>query len=357
MLKTFSIVDQVATHLREELMQGRWSGVIPGRDRLARELGVNGSTIERALGQLEREGLLKSQGAGKRRRITAKQKQAQPSKRVCIVLYEREDSLNNYILELQNHLHAAGHSMTFAPTTLRGLQFDVKRIAAMMKEQTAEAFVIQAAPRPVLEELCKGSVPTFALFGRMAGLSIAGTGPDKLPALRDSIRSLYDNGHRSIVMLSRGQLKKPMGAIEKVFLEELEKYHVPHGDYNLPSWENSPDGLRECIDSLFQITPPDAILVDDWIVYYAVQNYLGHQRGRAFREVVCICTDYHSSFGWCQPGVGHFHWDPLDVVRRVVQWVDNVAKGKDDKNQKLIKAKFIEGGTVGPAKIESTQVK
>jgi DNA-binding LacI/PurR family transcriptional regulator len=338
----------VVAHLREELMQGRWRGVMPGRDRLARDLGVNGSTIERALGQLEREGLLKSQGAGKRRLITAKKNQAHVGKRVCIVLYEREDSLNNYILELQNHLHAAGHSMTFAPRTLRGLQFDVKRILAMMKEQTAEAYVIQAAPRPVLEELCKLPMPTFALFGRMAGLSIAGTGPDKLPALRDSIRYLFDSDHRSIVMLSRGQLKKPMGAIEKVFLEELEKHHVPHGDYNLPSWENSPDGLRKCIDSLFQITPPDAILVDDWIVYYAIQNYIGHQRGKAFREVLCICTDYHPSFGWCQPGVAHFHWNPLDVVQRVVHWVDNVAKGKDEKNQKLIKAKFIRGGSLLP---------
>ncbi|MFT5904739.1 MAG: DNA-binding LacI/PurR family transcriptional regulator [Cryomorphaceae bacterium] len=336
----------MVTHLHEQLMQGRWSGVILGRDRLAREMGVNGSTIERALGPLEREGLLKSQGAGKRRQITTKHKQAQPGKRVCIILYEREDSLNNYILELQNHLHAAGHSMTFAPMTLRGIKFDVKRIATMMEEQNAEAYVIQAAPRPFLEELCKGPVPTFALFGRMAGLSIAGTGPDKLPALRDCIRSLFDNDHRSIVMLSHGELNKPMGAIEKVFLEELEKYHMPHGGYNLPSWENSPDGLRECIDPLFQITPPDAILVDDWIVYYAIQNYLVHQRGQAFREVLCICTDYHSSFGWCQPEVAHFQWDPLSVVRRVMQWVDNVAKGKEDKNQRLTKAKLIDAGSL-----------
>ena len=216
----------------------------------------------------------------------------------------------------------------------------------MMKEHPSEACITQAAPRPILEKFSKTSTPTFALFGRMTDLPIAGTGPDKLPALRESIRCLHDKGQRSIVMLSRGQQGKPMGMIEQVFLEELTKWNLPHGAYNLPGWDNSPTGLRKCLVSLFQVTPPDAILVDDWVVYYAIQNYLAHERGQAFRNVVCIYTDSHPSFGWCQPGVSHFHWDPLDVVRRVVQWVDNVAAGKDDTKQKLIKAKFTKGGSL-----------
>tara|TARA_B110000881_G_scaffold220573_1_gene246175 strand:+ start:3308 stop:3442 length:135 start_codon:yes stop_codon:yes gene_type:complete len=36
------------------------------------------------------------------------------------------------------------------------------------------------------------------------------------------------------------------------------------------------------------------------------------------------------------------------VVRRVVQWVNNIARGKDDQQQTLTKAEFVDGGTVGP---------
>jgi hypothetical protein len=36
------------------------------------------------------------------------------------------------------------------------------------------------------------------------------------------------------------------------------------------------------------------------------------------------------------------------VLRRVVRWVDNVAKGKNDQRQTLTKIEFIEGGTMGP---------
>ena len=36
------------------------------------------------------------------------------------------------------------------------------------------------------------------------------------------------------------------------------------------------------------------------------------------------------------------------VVRRVVRWVNNVARGKNDRRQTLTKAEFVEGGAIGP---------
>ena len=46
---------------------------------------------------------------------------------------------------------------------------------------------------------------------------------------------------------------------------------------------------------------------------------------------------------------GHIRWDYRPMVRRVVRWVDNVARGKDDKRQTLTNAEFVEGGTIGVA--------
>ena len=53
LLSLLSAVEQVAAHLRGELGQGRWSGTIPGVNRLAVELGVNRKTVEAALEQLD----------------------------------------------------------------------------------------------------------------------------------------------------------------------------------------------------------------------------------------------------------------------------------------------------------------
>jgi DNA-binding transcriptional MocR family regulator len=43
---------------------------MPGRDELVKALGVSGKTVELALDLLEKEGLLVSQGPGRRRRIS-----------------------------------------------------------------------------------------------------------------------------------------------------------------------------------------------------------------------------------------------------------------------------------------------
>jgi hypothetical protein len=38
------------------------------------------------------------------------------------------------------------------------------------------------------------------------------------------------------------------------------------------------------------------------------------------------------------------------VVRRVVNWVDHVARGKPDLRRTLTRAEFVPGGLMGPAK-------
>ena len=333
----------MTSHLRDEILKGRWAGLMPGRDRLAKELGVNGSTIERALVQLEQEEILKSQGVGKKRRIIATTKPTSP--RILIVLYEPEDKLNHYIYELRRQLLKAGHVTTLAPRTLLELKYDANRVGAMIETVSADAVIIQSAARSILEKLSQSSRPTFALFGRMTDLPMAGSGPDKLPALRETIRHLCLQNQQRIVMIVREEALNPsLGAIPSVFLEELKKHNLPVSAYNLPNWKNSPEGFRTCLEKLFQVTPPTVILVDDWMLFFALQNYLAHEHGPAFRPVHCICTDYHPSFNWCQPSISHFQWDPLDVVKRAVSWVNNVGNGIEDREQKLCKAKFIRGG-------------
>lgn len=343
-MKTLSVSEQVAAHLREGLQQGKWTGMMPGRDRLARELSMHGSTVERALRQLEMEGLLTAGGAGKRRKIAAK-KIAPRATRVVIILYDPEDVLDCRIAEIQRLLHAAGHQPSFATKAMSELKHDPKRILAMMKAHPAEAWIALAGTRPVLEILSKTSTPTFALFGNISNLKIAGTGARKIDALRACIDHLYKKGRRRIVMLVRhGVQRTELNTTERVFFEELEKRQLSQSSYNLAEWEDTPEGLYHCLDGLFKVTPPDAILVDDSILSYAILNYLSHQRGLAFRDVECVFTDDHPSFKWCRPGIPHFYWDPAKAVRRVMQWVDHVAQGKEDRKVKLIEAKFIPGG-------------
>ena len=87
-----SASEQLAAHLKDELVRGTWTGLMPGEERLLAQLGVGQATVRAALRQLEDEGLLVAQGQGRRRRIVMRDDLATPSLRVQILLYEPDDA-------------------------------------------------------------------------------------------------------------------------------------------------------------------------------------------------------------------------------------------------------------------------
>jgi hypothetical protein len=61
------------------------------------------------------------------------------------------------------------------------------------------------------------------------------------------------------------------------------------------------------------------------------------------------CTDDDSYFSECYPSVAHIHWNRRPVVNRISRWANNISQGKADTRQTSIKAKLVEGGTIGVA--------
>jgi DNA-binding LacI/PurR family transcriptional regulator/ribosomal protein S25 len=345
-----SLAEQVAAHIRREILQGTLGTAAPGVHRLAAELGVHHTTAEEALRMLEKEGLLVAQGPGRRRLIRTPDNFAAPSMRVGILPYEESDRTLHFLLDMQHKLQDAGHSVGFASKTLHDLGMDAKRLARFAKDSEVDAWVIVAGPRGVLEWFADQATPAFSLFGRRRNVPIASTGPDKLPALLDSVDRLVELGHRGIVMLLREEHRKPQpGFIAQALLDAMEAHGLQTGPYNLPDWENNAEDLRRCLDSLFSITPPSALIVDEAFIFNVAQQHLARRGILAPQHVSLICADPDPTFEWFSPSIAHVRWDSRMVTRRVVRWANNVARGKEDIRQSLIKAEFIEGGTIGPA--------
>lgn len=349
-IKTFSVTEQAAAHLREELRQGRWSGTMPGRRVLARDLGVSHSTVQGALDLLEKEGLLVPEGVGKRRRIACSILRSARRLRIGILLYEPTMRKLDYMVDLRHELEAAGHMAIFTSKSLVELGMNVRRVANLVGRTEADAWVVCAGSKDVLGWFAKLGQPVFALFGRRRSLSIAGTGPYKLPTRRQLLRRLVELGHRRIVMLAREERRKPSpGEAEQAFLDELQALGVPTSRYHLPDWKDSPEALRNCLDELFRLTPPTAIIVQEAPVFLAVQQHLANHGIIAPRDVTLICEDHDDIFAWCHPTIAHIRWDSGALPGRVMRWVNQVARGRDDRRQTFINAELIEGGTMGPA--------
>jgi DNA-binding LacI/PurR family transcriptional regulator len=316
-----------------------------------RRLGVGAATVREALKLLENEGVLVGQGAGRRRKIVLPEGHAPPALRVAVLFYEKGDEAQDLFIRFQNKLLAAGHTVVHAPKNLTDIGGNMRRLARMIKETEADAWVVIAGSEEVHRCFAQRQVLVFALYGSICKLGTkAGISPNQVPAIVAATRRLIALGHRRIVMLeSRVTLSNP-GADGLVFLDELEAHDIERGNYNMPGWEGGFDGLYQCLESLFDRTPPTAIFLFSAAEYFATLQFLAHRGLRVPGDVSLICCDVAPYFRRYQPTISHVRWNDQLMVNRIVRWANNISHGKDDTRQTMIEAEFIEAGTVGRAK-------
>jgi DNA-binding LacI/PurR family transcriptional regulator len=349
-LRILTASEQVAEHLRRELRAGHWADGVPGLLRLAAELGVGKRTIEAAMRMLEQEELLLVRGHGRRRVPATAGSPRQPQLRIALLDYDPPAKTEHWSHEMLYRLNDAGHDAFFAGKCLTQLKMDVAQVERLVARTKADAWIVAAGSRDVLEWFAASGLPVMALFGRRRGLPLAGVGPDQPQAMTGLTRQLVRLGHRRIVLIVRRSRLLPMpGASEQAFLAVLEEAGLATGSYNLPDWEDSLPGLHRKLSVLFAHTPPTALVVDESPLFWAVQQFVARRRLLVPEDVSLACTDPSPDFAWQQPPVTHVRWDYRPVIRRVMRWADNVAHGKDDRRQTLTKAELVEGGTIGPA--------
>jgi DNA-binding LacI/PurR family transcriptional regulator len=237
-----------------------------------------------------------------------------------------------------------GFSVTIPTKTLTDLDMNVGKVADLVKKTEVDAWVVQSALSEVLAWFSEQEIPTFALYGRYTpGMKIAALTPGRERSMAALIRRLASLKHRRIVMLTAS------GGKPRYFTQAMEENGIPWGDYSIPSFERSPDGLRRCLDSLFAITPPTALIIDEVHIFHATQHELARRGISAPQQVSLACLDGSLHFKWYRPSVAHIHWEMKPVVRRIIAWASNVNRGKEDTKKLMSRSEFVDGETIGPA--------
>lgn len=349
--RVLTAAEQVAAYLRGELLRGTWTGVMPGEDRLVARLGVGRATIKAALMQLEKDGLLENRGAGVPRGIVAgKNGGTRKSLRVRILTYIATDRGSTHHAELLARLQGAGHAASYANKSLKDLGFDVERVARFVEQQPADAWIVSGGSCEILEWFAAQPFAAFALFGRFSGIPIAAAGPRKGPAMLRALHKLAELGHKRIVMLTNEERRKPRpGVFEQTFLDGLAGLGLPAGPYNLPDWEAGAAGFRACLDRLFAYTPPTVLILGDTeTMLMPTFQYLTRRGIGIPGQVSLLADDFLPASAWCDPEFTHIRWDHRPVIRRALEWVQNIAQGRDDRRQSVCESTLVEGATLAP---------
>ncbi|MGJ8656429.1 MAG: substrate-binding domain-containing protein [Akkermansiaceae bacterium] len=357
-LKRLSVIEQSAEYLRNSLTQGTWTGKLPGVVRLAEELGVSKLTMRAALRLLEDEGLVRLAENGYSRYAVPHAKNTKKNIRVGIMLAEplseQVAQFQKLLTDILQQLDHAGFESFIYHEDLQSLKNDVTRVNTVVTRSPVSIYIVVAGFFDILKWFSTQPQPCIALFGRGGSLPIARVGMQKAVATIEAVNYLIKLGHKRIVKLTRKDRRIPhLAASELRFLATLEENNIETSTYNLPDWEESPQGLNLLLEGLFKMTPPTAIITDEVPIWVAVQQFLARKRLLVPEDVSLIASDDDPSLYWCQPVPSHFSWESEPILRHVVRWAKGVRQGKIDQRQKFYPAEFVVGGTIGPVKRSS----
>ena len=180
-------------------------------------------------------------------------------------------------------------------------------MASYVARIEVDAWVIVSGSRGILEWFARQQIPAFALFGVRQGVPIAATGPDKVPTLIELTRRLVALGHRRISFIVRQEHRNPEPSLPvRAYLETLEEAGITTGKFNLPDWEESREGFKRLLDSLFGgPTPPKALILDEAFQFNASYHHLSQRGLKIPGDVSLVCTDDDPGFDWCAPRIPH----------------------------------------------------
>ena len=354
-IRRLSVAEQTAGHLRQALQAGRWADGLPGVLRLAAELQVSKKAVRTALLMLEKEGVLRGRGRS-RGRMPAGAGTDPRSKalRVGIFLYEQMVSENPAmqiaLFQLQHEIEEAGHVCFFTTQTQSDLHHDPLCIARYLAEVKADAWVVVAARFEVLEWFAAQPIPVMAIGNAGRKLAVASTWVDTDQSTHEAVRTLVKLGHQRIVLICPARMRDAkLGIMDKAMISEMTARGIRWSRaYNVPDWEETPEGFHQLLTGLFSATPPTALLIDESPRVVATLAFLAARGWRVPERVSLVATLWDSALGWCRPPLAHMRVDMNPLHNRIVGWVDAVQSGTPDRESLSFPEEFVPGGSIGP---------
>lgn len=354
--RKLSAAEQMSKILADAISEGRLAGKMPGVLALAAEYDVSPATMRGAIRILEEQGWVLNEGAGRPRVAQIPEKgRSDDTKSLNITIlpgipFLDEDAVfQRVVLQMQITLDMMGHHCRLAQKSQQDLQHDPDRVARFVHEHPADAWIVIGPRQAVAEWFATQPVHAICIGGNLGRYPIAGTGMLSIEQFREALRYLIKLGHRRVVFFwPEYRLRQGNDVFVDALREELAIAGVKAGAYNLPIWKNTPEGLQEALREEFRFTRPTAIITTygKWMV--GVLSFLARQGLRVPQDVSLFSLSDDDWFPWVEPKISCLKGDDMMMGRRVIRWIDSLAKGKADRSVISYPLTWEKGGSIAP---------
>lgn len=354
-----SLVDATCLYLRRSAEEGRWpEGKPPPVRVLAKSLEVAPNTVMAALRKLDAEGFFTGQGRARRIASTASGGGRRKTLRIGVffrIPLEKESPTNRHFFE--RFVAGADHldvTVVYAKKSSETCGGSPEKIRGALKAEGVDGWMAFCLVEADIRLLVETGLPVFCFAGDLKRFSLPGTGLTTARALVEATRHLLAIGHRRIVFVAPPHWisPQPLGNARN-FLAELAAAGVKTGPFNLPAWDETPQGTLRLFEELFRFTPPTAMIFVDYPPLIALQGFLASRGISIPRDVSVVSLDTDPTLPWFCPAPAHCRYEAEALDKVALRWVKSLLRGEAAPASKLIEAEFVNAGSIAPPSVKN----
>ncbi|BCU76334.1 substrate-binding domain-containing protein [Luteolibacter sp. LG18] len=354
-IKRVGAVEAAALALRDMVAAGKWTDRLPGTRVLAGLLGVSQPTVQLALIELAKDGVLESAGERKAYRVKERGAKAAadatPKTRRVILLthqaIERTAESGRQTFEtLQRLLSTAGWQVEFRVVDFLHARTPHRSWDNLIGAEPGEP-VVALFGRPCLAEWAlKRGVRMVFLGGVTDGYEVPVVAVKSAHLLSEAYRKLIALGHKRIVTPLCDRPQSYLDTMKETAKAELEAagfayspaYHTPESDYLRP------DVTWSILETLFKRERPTALVLLDWRELVTVTCFLMRIGLRVPEDVSVVLLNDQVNAEWFQPDLARFKFPIARMARRLKAWVEE--KWEPEDMRMGVAAEWVPGESI-----------
>jgi DNA-binding LacI/PurR family transcriptional regulator len=353
-----SLPHQVADRLAAEIQQGTWSGWLPGERDLAKTFQVGRKTLRKALGLLQRDGVLETQhGLGHRIRSATPPTREIGAGETTVGLLTPEslENLRPYTALWVDELRAMLFENAVRFTTFSGHRFfsgrPDKALARLVEQSPQTCWVLAHSNRNIQQWFHERRMPCIIAGSSHPGLPLPNVDLDFFAVCRHAAGEMLRLGHRRIALFIWQSDRAGDLESERGFADGLR--NSAHAGVNpmVVRHDGTVDGAHAALRRLFGLArPPTALLVAQSTFYLTTISFLAERGRKVPEDVSLMCRDDETFLSYLKPAPARYAGNPKIYAKRLLLQIQLTCAGETGAHSiDRIAPKYLPGASLGPA--------